>query len=145
MTSGQNHDETVDFFKNNNFFGGEASSFMFFQQASLPLIDQEGKILIKSQSGIQLGPNGNGALFDSINNNPVVQNHIKNVDFVQVIGVDNVLNKIMDPIQVGYQHQNKLDATLKVLVKRSPDEKVGVVCKKNGMFDIVEYSELSSE
>ena len=29
--------------------------------------------------------------------------------------------------------------------KRSPDEKVGVVCKKNGKYDIVEYSELSQE
>ena len=35
-------------------------------------------------------------------NNEAVKKHIKSVDFVQVIGVDNVLNKIMDPIQVGY-------------------------------------------
>ena len=59
--------------------------------------------------------------------------------------MDNVLNKIMDPLQVGYQYANKLDASLKTLIKRSADEKVGVVCKKNGKFDIVEYSELSAE
>jgi len=30
MTSGNNHDETVDFFKSKDFFGGEESSFVFF-------------------------------------------------------------------------------------------------------------------
>ena len=42
---------------------------MFFQQASLPILDENGKVLLKSVDQIQLGPNGNGALFDSINNN----------------------------------------------------------------------------
>ena len=42
-------------------------------------------------------------------------------------------------------YQNKLDASLKCLVKRSPDEKIGVVCKKDGKIDIVEYSELTQE
>jgi UDP-N-acetylglucosamine pyrophosphorylase len=30
-------------------------------------------------------------------------------------------------------------------VKRNASEKVGVVCKNNGKYDIVEYSELSEE
>ena len=34
---------------------------------------------------------------------------------------------------------------MKCLVKRSPDEPVGVLCIKNGRYDIVEYSELSDE
>lgn len=35
------------------------------------------------------------------------------------------------------------DVTLKSCSKRSADEKVGVVAKKNGKYAIVEYSELS--
>lgn len=34
---------------------------------------------------------------------------------------------------------------MKCCVKRSPEEKVGVVCKNNGKYDIVEYSELTDE
>lgn len=39
MTSALNHDETAKFFKDNNYFGGEASSFVFFQQAVIPAVD----------------------------------------------------------------------------------------------------------
>ena len=34
---------------------------------------------------------------------------------------------------------------MKTCVKRDPGEKVGVVCKKNGKYDIIEYSELTDE
>lgn len=100
---------------------------------------------MKSKGELQLSPNGNGALFDSINTNSLVKRHIQSVDYVQVIGVDNVLNKLLDPIQVGITAAQGLEASLKVCVKRDAAEKVGVVCKKNGKYDIVEYSELSEE
>jgi len=31
---------------------------------------------------------------------------IEAVKYVQVIGVDNVLNKILDPVQVGFMSEN---------------------------------------
>jgi UDP-N-acetylglucosamine/UDP-N-acetylgalactosamine diphosphorylase len=111
----------------------------------LPAIDVEGKIMMKTPSKIQLSPNGNGALFQAISSNYVVMNHVKNVDYVQVIGVDNVLNKVLDPVHVGFTALKDLDASLKCCIKRNPEEKVGVVCKKNGKYDIVEYSEFSED
>jgi UDP-N-acetylglucosamine/UDP-N-acetylgalactosamine diphosphorylase len=56
-----------------------------------------------------------------------------------------VLNKLLDPLQIGFTATKDLEASLKCCVKRSPDEKVGVVCKKNGKYDIIEYSELPSD
>jgi UDP-N-acetylglucosamine/UDP-N-acetylgalactosamine diphosphorylase len=94
---------------------------------------------------LQLSPNGNGALFESINTNYIVKNHISRAEYVQVIGVDNVLNKVLDPMQVGFTALKGLEASLKVCEKRYTGEKVGVVCKKNNNYDIVEYSELSQE
>jgi UDP-N-acetylglucosamine/UDP-N-acetylgalactosamine diphosphorylase len=75
----------------------------------------------------------------------MVADLIKASKYVQVIGVDNVLNKVLDPLQVGYMSHGNLDASLKVCVKCDAAEKVGVVCKKNGIYDIVEYSEISEE
>jgi len=46
---------------------------------------------------------------------------------------------------VYFTASKQLETSLKCLVKRTPDEPVGVVCKKNGKYDIVEYSELSNE
>ena len=39
MTSPENHEETVQFFKENGYFGGLESSFVFFQQQMLPAVD----------------------------------------------------------------------------------------------------------
>lgn len=142
MTSGNNHDETMSFFSENNYFGAKAHQIIFFMQSSLPALDTSGKIIMRSQYETQLSPNGNGALFEAINSNKYIKQIIQSTQHVQVIGVDNVLNKILDPIQVGYNAVCGLEASLKVCVKRDPSEKVGVVCIKDGKYDIVEYSEL---
>ena len=63
--------------------------------------------------------------------------------YVQVIGVDNVLNRLLCPLQIGFTACKNLEVSLKCCTKRSPEEKVGIFCKKDGKYDIVEYSELS--
>ena len=145
MTSGNNHEETVEFFEQNNLFGAEKGQIIFFKQSSLPAIDTDGKIVMKSKHETNQAPNGNGALFEAINSNKMIKGIIKSTKFVQVIGVDNVLNKILDPVQIGFNHSKGLEASLKCCVKSSAAEKVGVVCIKNGKYDIVEYSELTPE
>lgn len=111
----------------------------------LPVVTTSGKVIMSSPCDVQLQPNGNGALFEAISTQFEVHSYIKEADYVQVIGVDNILNKLLDPLQIGFMKESKLEASLKACVKKSPEEKVGVVCKKNGKYDIVEYSELSDE
>lgn len=64
----------------------------------LPAVDLNGKIIMHSPHEIKLAPNGNGALFDSIANRPNIKAYIESLDYVQVIGVDNPINKVLDPI-----------------------------------------------
>ena len=45
MTSEENNEQTVEFFKENKYFGYE-KNVHFFKQGQLPMIDTEGKILI---------------------------------------------------------------------------------------------------
>ena len=82
MTSHENHDETVNFFRENNFFGGDKDSFVFFPQAMLPAVDENGKIMLSSKGSLKLAPNGNGALFDSLKTNREVQGLISTLDYV---------------------------------------------------------------
>jgi len=92
-----------------------------------------------------LAPNGNGGFFDSIVRVEPVRQYLETLDYVQVIGVDNILNKVLDPIHIGYTACNKFTLSVKTCAKAYPEEKVGVVAKKDGKYAIVEYSELSSE
>ena len=62
---------------------------------------------------------------------------------IQIIGVDNILNKVLDPIQIGFTSSENLVCSCKAVAKRDAVEKVGVIGKRNGHYDIVEYSELS--
>jgi UDP-N-acetylglucosamine/UDP-N-acetylgalactosamine diphosphorylase len=68
----------------------------------LPAVDLNGKIIMDSPFEIKLAPNGNGALFDSIANRPNIKAYIEGLDYVQVIGVDNPINKVLDPVQIGF-------------------------------------------
>ena len=46
MTSKDNHDETVCFLENNNYFGYEKDKVKFFKQGELPLIDTQGRVIL---------------------------------------------------------------------------------------------------
>lgn len=108
----------------------------------LPAIDKDGKILMKSNCEMQLSPNGNGALLDSIMSNYLCTELAKTLSYLQVIGVDNVLNKLLDPVFIGWTAQRQLKASMKAVAKTRPEEKVGVMAMKNNRYNIVEYSEI---
>jgi len=57
---------------------------------------------------IVMAPNGNGAVFAAVDEDPQVKKIISEVDYVQVIGVDNVLNRILDPVYIGFAVKNNL-------------------------------------
>eukprot|EP00353_Schmidingerella_taraikaensis_P004996 CAMPEP_0185583300 /NCGR_PEP_ID=MMETSP0434-20130131/21434_1 /TAXON_ID=626734 ORGANISM="Favella taraikaensis, Strain Fe Narragansett Bay" /NCGR_SAMPLE_ID=MMETSP0434 /ASSEMBLY_ACC=CAM_ASM_000379 /LENGTH=298 /DNA_ID=CAMNT_0028202333 /DNA_START=786 /DNA_END=1682 /DNA_ORIENTATION=+ len=101
--------------------------------------------MLKSYCELKLAPNGNGALFEAVRSNVEVQRAISAYQYLQIIGVDNALNKVLDPIQVGFMHERGLQTCLKACAKRNAAEKVGVIGTKNGRYDIVEYSELPPE
>ena len=66
MTSHENHNDTISHFRQNDYFGGDESSFFFFPQTMLPALSEDGKILMKSEKSMAMSPNGNGAFFDTL-------------------------------------------------------------------------------
>ena len=67
------------------------------------------------------------------------------VEWLNIFAVDNVLQRIADPVFVGAVLENQCVAGSKVVKKVTPDEKVGVMCKVNGHPSIIEYYEMSEE
>lgn len=47
MTSKENHSETYEFLEKYNYFGYDKNYVMLFSQGELPLIDTQGKMLIR--------------------------------------------------------------------------------------------------
>jgi UDP-N-acetylglucosamine/UDP-N-acetylgalactosamine diphosphorylase len=64
---------------------------------------------------------------------------------VQIIGVDNVLNKVLDPLHLGFSIDRNFELSIKTVDKRNASEKIGVIGKANGKYQIIEYTELSDQ
>lgn len=146
MTSSINHEETVDFFHDHDFFGYQSSYIRFFRQEMAPATDFSGKIYLENKGQVSLSPNGNGGWFSSIIKADLLP-QLKNwgVEWLNIFSVDNPLQKIADPVFIGATMHGSYVSGSKVVRKADPNERVGVLCLENGKPSIVEYFELSKE
>ncbi len=147
MTSKANNDETVEFFKKNDFFGYEKDkNIFFFKQGELPMVDTEGNILVKEDGFVNEAANGHGGVYEALVKNGMTKKMRENgVKWVFIGGVDNCLVKMVDPILMGIAISKKMTAVSKSVVKSTPEEKVGVFCRRDGRPSIVEYTEITKE
>jgi len=146
MTSDKNHDETKSFFKAHNYFGYHADYIHFFRQEMVPSVDFEGKIYLENPGQICLSPNGNGGWFSSLCKAGHLKNILDaNIKYINVFSVDNVLQRIADPVFLGAVLAEGYESGGKVVKKANPDERVGVLCTNNGKPYIVEYYELTDK
>lgn len=146
MTSHINYNDTVSFFEENNYFGYNKEYVHFFVQELNPVTDFDGKILMNEKSGISFSPNGNGGWFTSMNRAGLLEDiFASNIEWINVFSVDNVLQRIADPVFLGATIQSGKMSGSKVVRKVGPEEKVGVMCLENGKPHIIEYYELSDE
>lgn len=146
MTSTVNHDSTVSFFRAHGFFGYPEEYVKFFVQEMVPAVDYEGRILMQSEDELVLSPNGNGGWFSSMAAGGMLDDvHARGVQWLNVFAVDNVLQRIADPVFVGATLLSGGDSGSKVVRKAAPEERVGVLCLEDGKPSIVEYYEMSDE
>ena len=145
MTSKQNNFETIEFFKKHNYFELDRDMIKFFKQDELPLLTPEGKMIIENNK-IKTASNGNGAVYAALVKERILEDmRLKNVEWLYISGVDNIMVNFIDPIFLGLTIKNNMKIASKSVAKAYPDEKVGVFCKKNNKPGIVEYIELTEE
>ena len=146
MTSEKNHDDTVSFFKEKDYFGYKADMVSFFKQKMAPCCDFDGKLYMEAKDRISTSPNGNAGWYSSMIRaglDKILAD--EGVEWIDVFAVDNVLQRICDPCFVGATVLADVSVGAKVVRKAAPDEKVGVICTEDGRPSIVEYYELSQE
>ena len=146
MTSDKNHDTTVTFFKEKDYFGYNADYVTFFMQDLTPASDYNGKVYMEEKNKMSTSPNGNGGWFLSMVKWGVADKMRKaGVEWLNVFAVDNVLQRIADPCFVGATIATDSAVGAKVVAKNAPDEKVGAMCLEDGRPSIVEYYDMTQE
>jgi UDP-N-acetylglucosamine/UDP-N-acetylgalactosamine diphosphorylase len=113
----------------------------------------DGKILLETKSRIAVAPDGNGGLYAALRTplSPTDKTRTvlsdlesRKVLYVHAYCVDNCLVRVADPVFVGYGISKQADCAAKVVPKAYPTESVGVVAKRDGKYNVVEYSEIST-
>ena len=146
MTSEKNNEDTTKFFEENNYFGYNKDFVFFFVQEMAPSVSYDGKIYMEEKDKLSTSPNGNGGWFSSLVKAGLLDKMEQlGVEWLNVFSVDNVLQKIADPVFVGATIEAGCVCGSKVVAKANPNEKVGVLCLEDGRPSIVEYYEMTDE
>lgn len=146
MVSRDNEEYTKLFLEEKKYFGYSKEHVNFFRQGEMPLLDTNKEFLLDKEGKIQFASDGNGSIYSSMKKSGVLEDMKKRqVEWVYICSVDNILLKIVEPMLLGLAIENKTQIASKTIIKNSPKERVGVFCKRNGKISVIEYTELPEE
>ena len=146
MTSTENDQKTEEFFEQHNYFDYPKEKIRFFRQGNLPLISEDGKLIVDEKFHIKYAADGNGCIYKSMRIDGIINDMKKNnIKWIFIGAVDNALLNMVDPVLLGLTVCENNQIGSKSVVKRSPEEPVGVFCKKDGKPGVIEYTELPTE
>ena len=146
MTSSENNQEIKRFFNEHENFGYPSDFIMFFEQDNIPMITEDKKLLIGKDKLIKESANGNGGIFHSMYKHKVLDDmKSRGIKWIFISSIDNILLKIADTTLIGLAEDKKVEIATKSLVRNSPEEKVGAICKSDNKIKVIEYSEMSDE
>ena len=154
MTSPLNHRQTVEFFEHSNYFGLDRSSVMLFPQGVMPSLDiKTGKVLLAGKDEAATNPDGHGGSLKALHVSGAAGGHAaagrRNDQLLPGGQPDRTFPGpgVSGPARGGPESSAQMSS--KMVVKASPEEKVGVFCmagagSRRGV-EIVEYSDLPME
>lgn len=146
MTSESNHEDTLSFFAEHEFFGLEIDDVHFFRQGMMPALDAQGRLILDARDHVFTSPNGHGGSLQALRKSGALDDmKRRGIDYVFYFQVDNPLVAMCDPVFLGYHILRCAEMSAKVAPKRDPREKVGVIGRIDGRVGVVEYSDLPEE
>jgi UDP-N-acetylglucosamine/UDP-N-acetylgalactosamine diphosphorylase len=144
MTSEATDLETRQLFETEHHFGLGRENIFIFSQGMLPAWDLEGRMLLENPGRISQSPDGHGGLFTAMRGSGALEDMgSRGIDRIFYYQVDNPLVRIGDPVYLGFHEETGAEMSCKVVRKRDPMEKVGVVASRNGKPAMIEYTEFA--
>lgn len=145
-TSEETDGETRAFFEARARFGYPRERLAFACQASLPVLDDEGRFLLAAPDRVAVGPDGHGGAVKALLDRGLLDAWTaEGVTCVCTFQVDNPLLRVADADMIGRLLLSDAPVATKIVLKTDPLERVGVVVRAQGRPAVVEYSELSEE
>ncbi len=143
MTSPATDAVTRRFFAEHDRFGLPEDEVFFFCQGMVPSFDFDGRLMLTEPGRIFENPNGHGgcltALLDSGAIDDMERRGVETLFYYQV---DNPMIHIADPTFLGFHALAEAQVSCKVIAKRDPGEKMGVLALADGRPAVVEYTEI---
>ena len=146
MTSEANYDATVAHFEENEYFGLDPRDVVFFRQGMWPGMDKDGRIILDAPGHVFMSPDGHGGMISALKANGCFKDmKSRGVRTLFYFQVDNPMVEVADPAFIGLHVLEKSEYSLKLCAKRDPYEGLGMVVRRDGHFDMVEYTEMTEE
>jgi UDP-N-acetylglucosamine/UDP-N-acetylgalactosamine diphosphorylase len=146
MTSSLNHDQTIEIFRSNDYYGLDCKDVFIFQQGTLPSFDFDGKILLADKDRIACSPDGHGGSIKALCKRGALEDmKRRGIEIVSYFQVDNPLVNIFDPLFIGLHTLDQAQVSSKAVTKTGPMERVGNFCLVDGKVTVIEYSDLPDE
>ena len=143
MVSKENKEQTLEYFKEKEYFEYDKKYITFFVQDTIPLIDVNGKIILQDYHKIKEVSNGNGNVFKALaKSNLIAEMKEKGIKWISFSGIDNILIKNVDTLFLGMIVSLKQEIASKSIFKEEPLEKTAVYCKKDGKPAILDYDDI---
>ena len=146
MTSTATDAKTRAYFEENDFFKISPTDIRFMKQASLPILDQQGRLILENPGRIAARPNGHGGCYAALRDSGALEDaRSRGVEHIFYFQVDNPLVALADPLFIGLHDLAESQMSLKVLGKTGPEEKIGVIALRDDIAEVIEYTDLSAE
>jgi len=144
-TSSTTDAATRAFFERQNCFGLDRGKLHFACQASLPALDDDGKMILASSDRVFTSPDGHGGAVEVLETSGILERwEDLGIETVCTFQVDNPLLHVVDPDFLG-RLTGAAPIVTKIVPKTDPAEKVGILARRDGRPAIVEYSELPDD
>jgi len=146
MTSAANHEATGAYFEAEGWFGLGRDTVHLVCQGMLPAVDLQGRLMLEERGRLFLSPDGHGGALRALSvSGGLEELRRRGVEHLFYFQVDNPLAPIADPLFLGHHALARSEMSTKVVEKRHPAERLGVLGRVDGRLTVIEYSDLPKE